>query len=109
MAAQEICLIRHGETEWSRSGRHTGVTDIPLTENGRRVAAALKPILATRSFELVLTSPLERARVTCDLAGLGGQAAVDADLTEWSYGAYEGLTPQQIRSQRPDWLIFRDG
>lgn len=109
MAAQEICLVRHGETEWSRSGRHTGVTDIPLTENGRRVAAALKPILATRSFELVLTSPLERARVTCDLAGLGGQAAVDADLTEWNYGAYEGLTPQQIRSQRPDWLIFRDG
>ena len=109
MAVQEICLIRHGETEWSRSGQHTGVSDIPLTENGRRVAAKLKPILATKSFELVLTSPLERARLTCELAGLGGQAATDPDLAEWNYGAYEGLTPKQIRSRRPDWLIFRDG
>jgi phosphoglucomutase len=109
MANQEICLVRHGETEWSRSGRHTGVSDIPLTENGREVAAALKPILATKSFELVLTSPLERARLTCELAGLGDRAVTDPDLTEWDYGAYEGLTPKQIRSQRPEWLIFRDG
>ena len=109
MAVQEIGLIRHGETEWSRNGRHTGTSDIPLTENGRRIAAELKPILATKSFELVLTSPLSRARVTCELAGLGAQAAIDPDLTEWNYGAYEGLTPQQIRSQRSDWLIFRDG
>ena len=109
MAVQEIGLIRHGETEWSRNGRHTGTSDIPLTENGRRIAAELKPILATKSFELVLPSPLSRARVTCELAGLGAQAAIDPDLTEWNYGAYEGLTPQQIRSQRSDWLIFRDG
>jgi broad specificity phosphatase PhoE len=109
MAAQEICLVRHGETEWSRSGQHTGASDIPLTENGRKVAAALKPILATKSFEVVLTSPLQRARATCELAGLGGQAAIDPDLLEWNYGAYEGLTPKQIRENRPDWLIFRDG
>jgi len=109
MAAQEICLVRHGETEWSRNGRHTGSSDIPLTDNGRRVASELQPILATRSFELVLTSPLQRARLTCELAGLGTGAAVDPDLTEWDYGSYEGLTPLQIRSQRPDWLIFRDG
>jgi probable phosphoglycerate mutase len=109
MPIQETCLVRHGETEWSRSGQHTGVSDIPLTENGRGVAAGLKPILATKSFELVLTSPLQRARLTCELAGLGSQAAIDTDLTEWNYGAYEGLTPKQIRSIRPDWLIFRDG
>lgn len=109
MAVHEVCLIRHGETEWSRSGQHTGISDIPLTENGRRVAGDLKPLLATKSFELVLTSPLSRARETCRLAGLESQAVVDPDLIEWNYGAYEGLTPQQIRAQRPDWLIFRDG
>jgi probable phosphoglycerate mutase len=106
---QQVLLIRHGETEWSLNGRHTGVSDIPLTEKGRQVAAEWKPILADRSFELVLTSPLQRARVTCELTGLGSQAETDPDLLEWNYGSYEGLTPKQIRAQRPDWLIFVDG
>jgi probable phosphoglycerate mutase len=109
VATQEVLLIRHGETEWSVSGRHTGVSDIPLTDSGRQVAARWKPILAPRSFALVLTSPLRRARQTCELAGLGGEAQIDADLIEWNYGSYEGLTPGQIRAERPDWLVFRDG
>lgn len=109
MAAQEVLLVRHGETAWSLSGQHTGVSDIPLTENGRRVAAQWKPLLASRSFELVLTSPLQRARVTCDLAGLGERAVLEPDLEEWNYGAYEGLTPKEIRARQPDWLVFRDG
>jgi broad specificity phosphatase PhoE len=109
MAAAQVLLIRHGETEWSLNGRHTGTSDIPLTENGRAVASHWKPILATRTFQLVLTSPLQRARETGELAGLGKQAEIDRGLIEWNYGAYEGLTPQQIRAERPDWLIFRDG
>ena len=109
MAFQEILLIRHGETEWSLSGQHTGLSDIPLTENGRRVAAQWRPILSPRSFDLVLTSPLQRARQTCELAGLGSQAQTDRDLLEWNYGNYEGLTSRQIRDTRPDWIVFRDG
>jgi len=109
VAFQEILLIRHGETEWSLSGQHTGLSDIPLTENGRVVAARWKPLLSARSFDLVLTSPLQRARVTCELAGLAPQAKTDRDLLEWNYGRYEGLTSKQIRSERPDWMIFRDG
>jgi probable phosphoglycerate mutase len=109
MAVQQVLLIRHGETAWSLNGRHTGRSDIELTENGCRVAAQWQPILATRSFELVLTSPLKRARRTCELAGLAAHAGLDADLTEWDYGRYEGLTPAEIRAERPDWLIFRDG
>lgn len=109
MPAQRILLVRHGETEWSLNGRHTGTSDIPLTGNGRRVAARWRPILATRTFELVLTSPLQRARITCELAGLGENCVVSRDLMEWDYGAYEGLTSQQIRAGRPDWMIFRDG
>jgi broad specificity phosphatase PhoE len=109
MSLQEICLIRHGETEWSLTGKHTGVSDIPLTEYGREAARRLKPELAKKHFDIVLTSPLQRARVTCELAGLGTRAQVDPDLLEWRYGAYEGLTPDEIHASRPAWMIFRDG
>ena len=109
MHQQEVYLIRHGETEWSASGRHTGVTDLPLTANGRRIASALRHALARESFALVLTSPLQRARETCDLAGFAGRAQVDRDLMEWNYGSYEGLTTTEIRALVPGWLLFRDG
>jgi probable phosphoglycerate mutase len=108
-STQRVYVLRHGETEWSLSGRHTGVTDIPLTENGRAVAGRLRPILAEESFPLVLTSPLGRARETCELAGLGARAVVEPDLKEWNYGEYEGLTTTQIHAKRPGWMIFRDG
>jgi broad specificity phosphatase PhoE len=106
---QQVYVVRHGETAWSLSGQHTGVTDVPLTESGRAVARHLQPILAKASFSLVLTSPLRRARETCELAGLGDRAAVERDLMEWNYGDYEGLTPKQIHARRPGWMIFRDG
>jgi broad specificity phosphatase PhoE len=106
---QKIYLARHGETEWTLSGQHTGVTDIPLTENGRAAARLLRPLLVEESFALVLTSPLHRARETCALAGLAGRAEIETDLLEWNYGEYEGLTPKQILAQRSDWMIFRDG
>jgi broad specificity phosphatase PhoE len=106
---QKVFLVRHGETEWSLSGQHTGVTDIPLTDNRRVAARLLRPVLAQESFALVLTSPLHRARETCELAGFGNRAHVESDLMEWNYGEYEGLTPQQIHAKRPDWMIFRDG
>ena len=109
MPSQQIYLIRHGETEWSLSTQHTGITDIPLTENGRKVAKLLEPVLAKETFALVLTSPLERARETCELAGLGERAEIDSDLMEWNYGQYEGLTPKQIRAQAPEWMLFNDG
>ena len=109
MPIQQVYLMRHGETEWSLSGQHTGTTDIPLTENGREVARLLEPVCAKQTFALVLTSPLGRARQTCELAGLGARAEIDADLMEWSYGEYEGLTPKQIRAQRPGWMLFTDG
>jgi broad specificity phosphatase PhoE len=106
---QEALLARHGETEWTLSGRHTGVTDLPLTENGRRQAAALGRLLSDRSFALVLSSPLSRALETCRLAGLGDSALLRDDLREWDYGEYEGLTTPEIRRSRPGWYLFSDG
>jgi len=107
--AQKVFLLRHGETEWSLNGQHTGVTDILLTENGRKAARLLQPVLAEETFTLVLTSPLQRARETCELAGLGKQATIESDLIEWNYGEYEGLKTEQIRLTRPGWSVFRDG
>ena len=106
---QKVYLLRHGETEWSLNGRHTGVTDVPLTENGRRIARLLQPILSREEFAMVFTSPLQRARETCELAGLGALANIDRDLMEWNYGEYEGLTTEEIRQTNPDWSVFRDG
>ena len=105
----QIVLVRHGETEWSLSGQHTSRTDLPLTERGRERARALGPLLGGWDFSLVLTSPLQRARETCQLAGFGDRAEVLDDLREWDYGEYEGLTTPQIREQRPDWSLWRDG
>ncbi|GJL58878.1 MAG: phosphoglycerate mutase [Nitrospirales bacterium] len=106
---QEVYVIRHGETEWSLSGQHTGSTDLPLTDKGRTLAQLLKPMLANHAFDLILTSPLQRARETCLLAGFGEKAEVDSNLVEWNYGQYEGLTTEQIHEKRPGWLIFTDG
>jgi broad specificity phosphatase PhoE len=105
----EVVLVRHGETEWTLSGQHTGRTDIPLTERGREQARALAAALAARRFALVLTSPLARAAETCRLAGLGEQAAERDELREWDYGAYEGRTTPAIREERPGWTLWRDG
>jgi broad specificity phosphatase PhoE len=105
----EIVTVRHGETEWSAAGKHTSRTDLSLTEEGRRRAALLADELAGRSFSLVLSSPLRRARETCELAGLGDRAELTDDLREWDYGEYEGLTTPEIRSTRPDWVLWRDG
>ncbi|MEA2295837.1 MAG: hypothetical protein QOE86_3476 [Solirubrobacteraceae bacterium] len=104
-----IVLLRHGETEWSRSGRHTGTTDVPLTETGRQQARAAAARLAAFDFALVLVSPLSRARETAELAGLGDRTAVDDDLVEWGYGDAEGRTTKEIRAERPGWDIWRDG
>jgi len=109
LGPQDVVLIRHGETAWSRSGQHTGSTDIPLTANGERAAEKLAPTLAQLPIDLVLSSPLTRAQRTCDLAGLGAQKIIDPDLLEWNYGAYEGLTTAEIRLQSPGWQVFRDG
>jgi probable phosphoglycerate mutase len=101
-----VALVRHGETEWSASGRHTSVTDVELTEAGVAAARALGERLAGRRFALVLTSPRTRARVTCELAGYGAQAGIDDDLVEWDYGDYEGLTTPQIRESVPGWTVW---
>ena len=105
--AGELWLIRHGETEWSLSGAHTGRTDLPLTRNGEAKARALAPKLAGHPFALVLTSPLQRARRTCELAGLGAGAQLEPDLEEWDYGEYEGLSSGDIHRDRPGWNPFR--
>jgi probable phosphoglycerate mutase len=102
-------LVRHGETEWSRSGRHTGRTDVPLTDRGRREAERLGTRLAKERFVLVLTSPLGRARETCDLAGFGAVAEVTDDLLEWDYGEYEGRRTADIRQERPGWTLWSGG
>lgn len=104
-----VFAIRHGETAWSLTGQHTGTTDIPLTDNGRRLAERMRLALAKSAFRLVLCSPMRRARETCELAGLGDEAVIDPNLVEWNYGVYEGLTPRQIHQSAPGWLIFRDG
>jgi broad specificity phosphatase PhoE len=104
-----IVVVRHGETEWSATGRHTSRTDLPLTEEGRRRAGALREALAGWSFALVLCSPLRRARETCELAGFGSEAEICDGLREWDYGEYEGLTTPQIRETNPDWSLWRDG
>ena len=104
-----IVLVRHGPTEWSVSGRHTGTTDIPLTDEGREAAGHLRERLARYEFTTVLVSPLRRARETAELAGLGDRAEVEPDLREYDYGAYEGRTTREIREERPGWYLWRDG
>lgn len=105
----ELWLVRHGETEWSRSGAHTGRTDLPLTPSGREQAKAIARQIGGRKFALVLTSPLERARETCALAGHGGEAQLEPNLREWDYGDYEGRSTAQIREQHPGWSLWADG
>ena len=104
-----VHLARHGETAWSLAGRHTGLTDLPLTERGERDARRLGERLAGMKFARVFTSPLQRAARTCELAGFGAAAEVDRDLVEWNYGEYEGRTTKEIRAERLDWQLFRDG
>ena len=107
--SERLWLVRHGDTEWSLSGRHTGRTDLALTEEGQREAIAIGRTLAHRRFSTVLTSPLRRATETCRLAGFGEVAQVDANLLEWNYGDYEGRTTSEIQAERPDWSLWRDG
>jgi len=107
--AGELWLIRHAETDWAKAGRHTGLTDIPLNADGRAHAATLPQRLAGQTFAAVLVSPLSRARETAELAGLGAQAQLRDDLVEYDYGDYEGITTEEIRADRPDWVLWRDG
>jgi len=107
--SREIWLVRHGQTEWSLSGAHTGRTDIPLTEQGRKQAASLATLLAGHRFDLVLSSPLQRALDTCRLSGFGESVQIDPNLQEWDYGQYEGRTTADIHKQRRDWSLWRDG
>ena len=104
-----IYLARHGETAWSLTGQHTGSTDLPLTESGERNAQRLRARLSGIVFDRVFTSPLRRARRTCELAGFGPVAEIDPNLREWNYGQYEGLRSVEIHAERPDWQLFRDG
>ena len=104
-----IYVARHGETAWSITGQHTGLTDLPLTERGEHNASRLKDRLKDLDFKQVYVSPLRRARRTCELAGFGAVAAIDPDLVEWDYGQYEGRRSAEIHAERPDWELFRDG
>jgi len=104
----DLFLVRHGETEWSASGRHTSWTDLPLTDQGEQQAKSLAPLLTGRTFALALTSPLARAVRTAELAGISG-ASTDPDLHEWDYGGYEGITTVDIHKTRPDWYLWTDG
>lgn len=104
-----VYIARHGETAWSLTGQHTGLTDLPLTEHGEAVARSLANRLKGIEFSSVFASPLQRARRTCELAGFGGVAVIDPDLVEWDYGQYEGRTTADIRKERPGWQLFRDG
>ena len=106
--AGEIWLVRHGQTEWSVSGQHTGISDIPLTAAGERAARSLRPVLARTSFDAVVSSPLQRARRTAELAG-AADVQIDEDLLEWDYGDYEGLTRVQVRETSPDWTVWTGG
>jgi broad specificity phosphatase PhoE len=107
--ADRVFIVRHGETEWSLSGQHTSRTDLALTEAGREQVAGLVPALSAEQFELVLCSPLRRARETCELTGFSDVAKICDDLREWDYGEYEGLTTPEIRERDPDWDLWRDG
>jgi broad specificity phosphatase PhoE len=104
-----VSAVRHVETEWSRSGRHTGLMDLPLTERGERHARVVGERLRAQKFAAVFTSPLQRASRTCALAVFGDVARIDADLVEWDYGEYEGITTTEILAKSPDWKLFRDG
>src|SRR6478752_1504007 len=108
-ALQVVYLARHGETAWTLSGQHTGLTDLPLTERGERNARRLGERLGRLRFTKVFTSPLQRAKRTCELAGFGTAAEIDQNLVEWNYGEYEGRRTAEIRAERPDWELFRDG
>jgi broad specificity phosphatase PhoE len=105
----DIYLVRHGETKWSLSGQHTGLTDLPLTKEGEEQARRLRRRLTSMTFAKVLSSPLQRAIRTCELSGYGHVAEVDRDLVEWNYGDYEGRKRPEILAERPRWIVFRDG
>ncbi len=105
----QIALVRHGQTEWSMNGRHTGTTDIPLTDHGRDEARAAAPLVRSLDVDRVRCSPLQRARETCDLLELGLEPAIDPDLVEWNYGAYEGVTTKEIRETVPGWTVWFGG
>lgn len=105
----QVIVVRHGETEWALSGRHTGRTDIALTETGEAAARLLAGRIPSIGFEAVFSSPSQRARRTCELAGFGAEVQIDDNLAEWDYGQYEGITTKEIQAQHPHWSVFRDG
>ena len=108
-AAAQIAVVRHGQTEWSLNGRHTGTTDIPLTDEGRAEARASAPLVQAMPIDRIVCSPLQRARETCALLGLGLEPTIDPDLVEWNYGVYEGITTKEIRETVPDWTVWFGG